>query len=69
LTVVEIALGVGGVIALRQLVASQLYGVSGLDLPVFLLAVPALFLVAAFACFIPARRATRSDPAELLRAE
>lgn len=64
-----IALGVIGAVALRQVVASQLYGVSPLDLHVFLLASGILMGVAVLACFIPAQRATRIQPAELLRTE
>jgi len=37
LAAVGIVLGNSGAVALRQVVASQLYGVSPLDLPVFLL--------------------------------
>jgi predicted permease len=64
-----IGLGVAGAIALRRVVASQLYGVTGLDAQVFVLTILVLFGVAVAACFVPARRAIRIQPADLLRIE
>jgi putative ABC transport system permease protein len=64
-----IVLGVIGAVLLRQVVASQLYGVTALDLRVFVLASVVLFGVAVLACFLPALRAARIHPAELLRTE
>ena len=52
-----------------RLIASFLYGVSPLD-PVTFIAVPFILTVAALvAVYLPARRATRVDPATVLRAE
>ena len=62
-------LGVAGAVVLRRVLASQLYGVSPLDLPALLLSPIVLLCVAALACFVPARRATHVDPADLLRVE
>jgi predicted permease len=62
---------VGLVLALLvgQVLASMLYRVSPTD-PLALLAATALLTLAAlFACWIPARRATRVDPNSALRAE
>jgi predicted permease len=67
LAVAGIVLGVVGAVAFRQIVAGQLYGVAALDVSVFVMASAALFSVAALACFVPAQRATRIDPAELFR--
>jgi predicted permease len=54
--------GVLGALALRRVIASQLFGVEPLD-PVVLLAVTAvLALTAGLASFWPARRASRVDP-------
>jgi len=62
LVVTEIALA-------ALLVIGAGYGVTSLDLRVFVLASLILFGVAAIACFVPARRATHIHPAELLRME
>jgi putative ABC transport system permease protein len=44
-----------------------LYGIAALDARVFVVAPLALLGVAALASFVPARRATKLDPADLLR--
>ena len=69
LAALGVVLGAIGAVALRQVVASELYGVSPLDLSVFLLVTTVLFGVAALACFLPARRAMKIDPVSLLRNE
>jgi putative ABC transport system permease protein len=51
------------------LLASQLYGISGNDLPTYLGGAILLLLAALLACWVPARRATRVDPLIALRAE
>jgi putative ABC transport system permease protein len=66
-----IGLGVGliAALALTQLLKTQLFEISPMD-PVTYLATPvALMAVAALAAFLPARRATRVDPAIALRCE
>jgi ABC-type antimicrobial peptide transport system permease subunit len=69
LALAGIILGGLGAVALRQIVASQLYGVSPLDPWVFI-SVPLLLLVVALlATLIPANRARKIDPANLLRME
>jgi len=62
-----VALGLLTAVAVRQAVASQLYGIAALDALVFVVAPLALLGVAALASFLPARRATKLDPADLLR--
>ena len=66
---------VGGAIGLAlgatvgRTLESLLYGVGGID-PVSFVAAPLLLLlVGLVAAFIPARRASRVDPARVLRAE
>jgi putative ABC transport system permease protein len=71
LRLVIIGLAVGLLLSLAgtRALASLLYGVSPTDATVFL-AVPALVLaIALLACWLPARRATRVNPVETLRAE
>jgi predicted permease len=59
--------GAGGAILFREVVASQLYGVSATDPTIFLGAALALAGVSAAATAFPAWRATRLEPAVVLR--
>jgi putative ABC transport system permease protein len=69
LAAVGAVIGVAGALALTRVLAGLLYGVSPYD-PLTLTAVVLLLLVvAAVACWIPARRAARLDPMVALRAE
>jgi putative ABC transport system permease protein len=61
------AVGIAAAIALTRLLSSLLYGVQPADLPALAGAVLALFLVGSLAAWIPARRASRTDPALVLR--
>ena len=60
-------LGVGGSVALRSVVAGQLYGVKPLDPAVMSAVIVTLAAVGLAACVGPARRATRVDPVTVLR--
>ena len=60
-------LGLLMAVAARQIVASELYGIAALDVRVFVGAPLLLLGVAALASFVPARRAAKLDPADLLR--
>jgi putative ABC transport system permease protein len=60
-------LGVGGSVALRTVVAGQLYGVKPLDPMVMSGVIATLAAVGLAACILPARRATRVDPVIVLR--
>jgi predicted permease len=64
-----VAAGIALAFAITHLLANFLYGVSPFD-PATFLGVPLIMAaVAALACYIPARRATRVDPIVALRAE
>jgi putative ABC transport system permease protein len=66
---IGLAVGVTAALALSRFLASLVYGVSATDPLTFLLMAAALLAVAAAACWIPARRATRVDPVIALRSE
>jgi putative ABC transport system permease protein len=66
---IGIAVGLVGCLALGSVVQRQLYGISAFD-PLLLAAIgTGLAVVAGFACWLPARRATRVDPLVALRYE
>ena len=58
-----IAIGIAGAAAASRVLGTLLYGVTPLDVPTFLAAPAALAALALLACAIPARRASRVDPA------
>jgi ABC-type antimicrobial peptide transport system permease subunit len=63
------AIGVGAAMGLSQVMETLLFSVSRRD-PVTFVAVPvALMIVAALACYLPARRAMRVDPVVALRVD
>jgi putative ABC transport system permease protein len=64
-----LVLGLLGSIGAAQLIGSMLYGTKPLDPLVFAAVSLTLLLVAAFACLIPAWRASRLDPMQALRTE
>jgi predicted permease len=69
LTAVGVVIGLGAAAALMQLMKTLLFGISPLD-PLTFVAVPLILVAAAaFASYLPARRAAGINPVEALRAE
>ena len=69
LALVGVALGLGAAIALAGYLASLLFSVTPFDPASYLVTAAILLAVAAFACYVPARRAMSVDPLVALRAE
>jgi predicted permease len=67
LATVGIAVGILGAFALTRLLSTLLYSVTPTDPVTFATAPAILLVVAALACWIPARRAARIDPMQALR--
>jgi putative ABC transport system permease protein len=69
LSVIGIALGLLGALALTSLLQSLLFGISATDPLTFVVIALLLLSVALSACWFPARRAMRVDPLVALRYE
>jgi predicted permease len=67
LVIAGVAVGVAAALLGGRLITTLLYGVSPTDLRTIVAVPLALAAVAAVACLVPARRAARLDPAEILR--
>jgi ABC-type antimicrobial peptide transport system permease subunit len=62
-------IGVGMGFGVEQLMNSMLFNAGKVDVLVYLVVVPSLFLVTMLAAYVPARRASRIAPTQALRYE
>jgi predicted permease len=69
LTLVGVVIGLVVSVGLGAVLSTQLYGIRAMDARVYVGVTALLLGVAALACYVPARRATRVDPLVALRAE
>ena len=69
LALVGVAIGIGAGLGLTRLMTHLLFGVTAHDPVTFAAVSGLLILVALLACYIPARRAMRFDPAVTIRCE
>jgi putative ABC transport system permease protein len=69
LTLVGLAAGLGGALAVNRLAAGLFFGVGPTDLSTYAAVALFICLVGFLACYAPARRATRVDPIVVLRQE
>ncbi len=67
MTLVGVAIGVGGSYVAARTIASLLFGIEPADPLTFAVVVVALVSIAGLACYVPARRAARVDPMVALR--
>lgn len=69
MTAIGVAIGLPFALAITQLMKSLLYCVSAADPLTFVGVLLLLAVVATIACWLPARRAAKSDPMTALRLE
>jgi len=63
------AIGLAMGFAVEQLLNSMLFNLGGVDIVVYVVLVPSLFVVTMLAAYVPARRASRIAPTQALRYE
>ena len=69
LVAIGLAIGAAGAAALSTVLSSLLPDMGRVDLVSFAIAIAVLLAVAAIACYLPARRASRLDPLVVIRGE
>ena len=69
LAALGVVIGIGASLAITRVMSTLLFGISATDPLTFVGVVVLLSVVALFASYIPARRATRVDPLAALRYE
>ncbi len=69
LAIIGVIVGVFAALGLTRFASTMLYGVSATDPATFLFTSLIILVVSAFACYLPARRATKVDPLSALRME
>jgi putative ABC transport system permease protein len=69
ITGLGLALGLAGAWALSRVLESRLFGIEPVDVPTYAVAAAFFAAVAALACWVPSRAATRVDPMVALRHE
>ena len=69
LNLIGLAIGAAGPYAVRQVLATQVFGISTADPAIYAAVVVLMVAVSLLACYIPARRAARVDPLTALRWE
>ena len=62
LAIIGVVVGLAGALALTSLIASLLFNVEPFDPASYAVTSVLLLAIAALACYVPARRATRVDP-------
>jgi putative ABC transport system permease protein len=67
LSMVGVAVGISGAAAASRLLSGMLFGITALDRWTYVVVAATFTVVAVFACYIPARRAIKVDPAVTLR--
>jgi putative ABC transport system permease protein len=63
---VGVAIGIAGAVAVTRALRTMLFGVGPIDPTTFIVAPLSVILVAAFACYLPARRIRRIEPLRAL---